>query len=410
MPASGRPACESGVRIETRDLGFDHPLRSPSRLASKTRAAAKSYRLCSARPFRGGSSFSSPMSDFARRFSENPLIRPADVRPSRDGLEVACVLNPGVFRHLGRTGLMLRVAERPIQESGWISTPVLDPAAPGGVAILRFPASECSWIDPARIFSHQGRAYLTTLSHLRLAWSEDGVRFAVEERPTLLGEGALEAFGIEDCRVTRMDDVFYLHYTAVSDAGFGVGAATTRDWKSFERLGMILPPPNKDFALFPEKIGGYYYALHRPTHHALGGPYIWVSRSPDLRHWGDHHCVARLRPGMWDGLKLGAGAEPIRTERGWLEIYHGVAADNQYCLGLLLFDLKDPRRVLARSREPILRPRERYELAGFFGQVVFTNGHVVEADGDTVTLYYGASDEVICGARLSIRELLTSLA
>lgn len=349
------------------------------------------------------------MPDLALRLPENPLIRPADVRPSREGMEVACVLNPGAFRYQGRTGLLIRVAERPVQEAGWISTPVIDPSSSTGVEILRFPAAECSWIDDARIFSHRGRAYLTTLSHLRLAWSADGVRFDVEERPTLIGAGPLEAFGVEDCRVTCLGDVYHLTYTAVSDAGFGVGHATTRDWKTFARHGMILPPPNKDFALFPEKIGGHYYALHRPTHHALGGPYIWVSRSPDLAHWGDHHCVARPRAGEWDGLKLGAGAEPIRTERGWLEIYHGVAQDSRYCLGLLLFELNDPRKVVARSRVPIMWPAAPYEMTGFFGKVVFTNGHVLEDDGDTVTMYYGAADEVICGARLSLRALLASL-
>ncbi len=347
------------------------------------------------------------MPEFARRFPENPILRPSDVRPSRADMEVSCVLNPGAFRYRGKTGLLLRVAERPAQEPGWISTPVLDPASEGGIKIVRFPLAECADVSDSRIFTHRGQAYLTTLSHLRLAWSDDGANFAVAEKPTLVGEGPWESFGMEDARVSEMDGVYHLTYTAVSDAGFGVGLITTRDWRSFERHGMILPPPNKDFALFPEKIGGYYYALHRPTHDTLGGPYIWISRSPDMLHWGDHHCVARPRAGSWDAQKLGAGAEPIRTEKGWLEIYHGVAQDSQYCLGLLLFDLNEPRKVLARSTLPIMKPTLPYELTGFFGNVIFPNGHVV--DGDTVTLYYGASDEVICGATLSIRELLETL-
>ena len=347
------------------------------------------------------------MQELATRFPANPILRPSDIRPSRAGMEVACVLNPGAFRYQGRTGLLLRIAERPVQEPGWISTPVLDPVKEGGIDIVRFPAAECTWIEDARIFSHQGRGYLTTLSHLRLAWSDDGVKFTVDEKPTLLGDGPWEAFGIEDSRVTEIDGTYHLTYTAVSDAGFGVGYSSTRDWKTFQRHGVIIPPPNKDFALFPEKIGGYYYALHRPTHHNLGGPYIWISRSPDLLHWGDHHCVARPRPGMWDSQKLGAGAEPIKTDKGWLEIYHGVAKDSRYCLGLLLFDLHDPRKVLARSELPVMKPTEPYELTGFFGNVVFTNGHVV--DGDKITMYYGASDEVICGATLSLKALLASL-
>lgn len=340
----------------------------------------------------------------ARRFPQNPLIRPSDVHPSRDGMQVACVLNPGVFRHDGRIGLLLRIAERPEQTPGWISTPVLDPEKPGGIDILRFRESECTWIDTGRIFTHAGRAYLTTLSHLRTAWSDDGVHFSISDKPTLAGRGPEEAFGVEDCRVSKIEDVYHLTYTAVSSDGFGVGYSSTRDWKTFDPHGVIIPPPNKDFTLFPEKIGGYYYALHRPTHSGLGSPSIWMARSPDLIHWGSHHCIARPRSGKWDGRKLGAGGEPIRTEAGWLEIYHGVSEEHQYSLGLLLFDRDDPTRLIARSDEPIMTPSAKYELQGFLGNVVFTNGHLV--DGDTITIYYGASDECICGATFSLKELL----
>jgi predicted GH43/DUF377 family glycosyl hydrolase len=217
----------------------------------------------------------------------------------------------------------------------------------------------------------------------------------------------LESFGIEDSRVTEIEGRYYLTYTVVSSAGVAVGMTSTVDWKTFTRHGVIIPPHNKDCALFPEKIGGEYYAFHRPSGLGLGGNYIWCGRSPDLLHWGDHRCVAMTRPGQWDGERLGAGAAPIRTPEGWLEIYHGADPKNRYSLGLMLCDLKDPYRVLARSTKPILEPEAAYELTGFFGNVVFTNGHVV--DGDRVTVYYGASDEVICGATLSIGELLQSL-
>jgi predicted GH43/DUF377 family glycosyl hydrolase len=170
---------------------------------------------------------------------------------------------------------------------------------------------------------------------------------------------------------------------------------------------MILPPHNKDCAIFDEPIGGKYYALHRPSSLFIGGNYIWLAESPDVVHWGAHRCLAHSRPGMWDGARVGAGAAPIRTPAGWLEIYHGADADNRYCLGALLLDLEQPWRVVARSREPIMEPIAEYERTGFFGNVVFTNGHVV--DGDTLTLYYGASDSVICGARLSIEEILATL-
>lgn len=171
---------------------------------------------------------------------------------------------------------------------------------------------------------------------------------------------------------------------------------------------MILPPHNKDCALFSESIGGRYHALHRPSAVDLGGHFIWTARSTNLTHWGEHRLLARTRPGSWDSQRVGAGAAPIKTEVGWLELYHGADEASRYCLGALLLDLNDPTRVIARSRQPIMEPLMDYERAGFFGNVVFTNGHVVS--GDTITLYYGAADEVVCGALLSLEEVLGTLA
>ncbi|MEO6963251.1 MAG: hypothetical protein ABIY90_14845, partial [Puia sp.] len=181
------------------------------------------------------------------------------------------------------------------------------------------------------------------------------------------------------------------------------------DWKTFEHAGMMLPPHNKDCALFEEQINGYYYALHRPSSVDLGGNYIWIAKSPDGKHWGDHHCIIKTRNGSWDNARVGAGASPIKTEKGWLEIYHGANEQHQYCLGAFLMDLQDPARVLARTKDPIMLPSAPYETSGFFGNVVFTNGHVVEPDGDELTMYYGASDEFVCGASFSIREIISLL-
>jgi predicted GH43/DUF377 family glycosyl hydrolase len=165
----------------------------------------------------------------------------------------------------------------------------------------------------------------------------------------------------------------------------------------------------EDVAIFEERINGMYYALHRPSSVDIGGNYIWLAQSPDGLHWGNHKCIVKTREGMWDSARVGAGAAPIKTEKGWLEIYHGATKNHRYCLGAVLLDLNDPSVVLARTTEPIMEPSEPYEVSGFFGHVVFTNGHVVEADGDTITIYYGAADEFVCGAHLSIRDIYTAL-
>jgi predicted GH43/DUF377 family glycosyl hydrolase len=222
------------------------------------------------------------MTELAERFPNNPILRPVDLRPSRAELSVTCVLNPGAFRFHGKTGLVVRVAERPTQEPGWVSTPLLDPDAEGGLRILRVRTEDpdLETVD-SRVFRYRGHTYLTTLSHLRLAWSDNGVHFTAEEAPTLEGQGPREALGIEDCRVTELEGHYWLSYTAVSRYGHAVGLVSTSDWKSFHRHGMIFTTPNKDCAILPRKIGQYYYALHRPSSPGFGGNYLWTARSLD---------------------------------------------------------------------------------------------------------------------------------
>lgn len=345
--------------------------------------------------------------DIAKRLKENPLLSPKDIAPSMEGMKIECLLNPGVFRFRGKTWLLLRVAERPEQKDGLTSFPVLD--EDGKMNILEFDNEDPRLnLDDPRVINFDGKDYLTTLSHLRLVSSENGIDFSEPEGyAPLLGQGKLETFGIEDCRVAQIGDSYYLSFTEVSENGVGVGLITTDNWKAFHRHGMIIPPHNKDCAIFDEKIKGKFYALHRPSSPELGGNYIWIAESPDGLHWGNHSCLATTRENSWDSARIGAGAAPIRTDKGWLEIYHGANAEHRYCLGALLLDLDDPSKVLARSVEPIMEPLAEYEKTGFFGNVVFTNGHLV--DGDRITMYYGASDEVICGAKFSISEILSSL-
>jgi len=344
-----------------------------------------------------------------KRFTENPILTTKEIKPSQPGLVVECVLNPGVFHFESKTWLLLRVAERPVQKEGLVSFPVL--REDGRMEILAFQKDDPDVdLSDARFVVYKGKSYLSTISHLRLVCSDDGVHFyEPADFPTqLVGHGPLETFGIEDSRVSLLDDgAYYLTYTQVSENGVGVGLMRTRDWRHFSREGMIIPPHNKDCALFEEKIGGKHYCLHRPSGIALGGNFIWLAASPDLLHWGGHCCIVRTRDAWWDSARVGAGAAPIKTAAGWLEIYHGADHNHRYSLGAFLLDLKDPSKVLARSKDPIFEPTADYERTGFFGNVVFTNGHLI--NGDEITMYYGASDEVICGATFSIEGILSEL-
>lgn len=345
--------------------------------------------------------------DIAKRFNENPILSPKDIKPSNEDLVIECLLNPGVFIYQNKIWLLLRVAERPVQEEGKISFPVLEEG--GGIKTLSFDKNDPDLdSSDARVIKYKEDYFLTTMSHLRLVSSLNGIDFIEEkEFPAIYGEGKSEAYGIEDCRVATFEDGFHLTYTKVSGTGVGVGYIQTNDWQIFNRKGMIFSPHNKDCAFFDEQINGKYYALHRPSSPDLGGNYIWLAESEDLVHWGNHKCIAVTRPDNWDSARIGAGAAPVKTTEGWLEIYHGANSDNRYCLGALLLDLKDPSNVIARLEDPIMEPEMDYEKTGFFGNVVFTNGHIVQ--DDTITIYYGASDEVICGATFSIKEILNLL-
>jgi len=347
------------------------------------------------------------MTDIAKRYKQNPILSPTNLKASEKNMDIECLLNPGVFEFDGKTWLLIRVAERTIQKDGILSVPLYNDN--GKVEIINFDLKDPKLdASDSRVINYDGLDYLTTISHLRLVCSDDGIEFYEPEGySSLFGEGEYESYGIEDCRVARIEDIYYLTYTMVSANGVGVGLRTTKDWKQFEKKGMIFSPHNKDCALFEEKINGKFYALHRPSSPELGGNYMWLAESPDGVHWGNHKCIAKTREGKFDSKRLGAGAAPIKTEKGWLEIYHGATEGNRYCLGAILLDLKDPSIVLARSDEAIMEPIAEYEQTGFFGNVVFTNGHIVK--GDTIQMYYGASDEYVCEAKFSIKEILSKL-
>lgn len=347
------------------------------------------------------------MNDIATRNKQNPLLSPKDLNPSSEHMIIECLLNPGVFSFKGKIGLLVRVAERTVQNEGFLSVPIYNEV--GKVELLDFELNDPKLdASDARVINYNGTDYLTTISHLRILFSDNGIDFYEDaDYPPLFGEGVYEAYGIEDCRVSQIEDTYYLTYTMVSSNGVGVGLRTTTDWRNFEKKGMIFSPHNKDCAIFEEKINANYYALHRPSSPELGGNYIWLANSPDAVHWGNHKCIAKTRKGKFDSKRLGAGAAPIKTDKGWLEIYHGATEKNKYSLGAILLDLNNPSVVIARSEKPIMEPIAEYEQTGFFGNVVFTNGHIV--DGDSVSVYYGASDEHVCLANFSIKEILKTL-
>ena len=343
------------------------------------------------------------------RLPDNPLIRPSDVPPSRDDFEVVGAFNAGVARVGDEVLILLRVAERPKDRPADACVAPIYDADAGKVELFVVKRDDPDVrVEDERVFRWRGDFYLTSISHLRLARSTDGVHFTVERAPAMLPEAATEAFGLEDPRITQIGRDWWITYKAVSPLGITTALAHTADFRTFTRRGVIFCPENLDVVIFPEKFDGEHVAWHRPVGKHLGAPSIWLARSPDLIHWGKHAPVLLPRPGMWDSARVGASTVPFLTPEGWVEIYHGADAGNRYCLGAALIDGNDPAKILARSDKPILRPETPYELEGFFGGVVFSCGCDVRDDG-AVTLYYGASDESTCAATTTVDELLDHL-
>jgi predicted GH43/DUF377 family glycosyl hydrolase len=249
-------------------------------------------------------------------------------------------------------------------------------------------------------------------SFFALARSSDGLRFKLDEKPVMMPAKSgpyakYESKGIEDPRATVVDGTCYIMYTAVGQWGPRIAIARTEDYVNYERMGIVSEPGNKDGVLFPRKIDGRYARLDRPI--GIGRGSIWLSYSPDLLNWGDSEVVISPRAGYWDDFRIGASVPPIETEKGWLEIYHGVkmtSAGPIYRMGTVLLDLDDPSKVIKRSAMPILSPREDYERIGDVYNVCFGCGALVNEKGN-MKVYYGAADTSICVALCSMEELLT---
>ncbi|MFD2614891.1 BtaManbiosPhlase [Paenibacillus gansuensis] len=346
------------------------------------------------------------------RYEQNPLITPADVTPYHEGYEVIGAFNAGIAKYNDEVLMLLRVAERPVSgDPAVVKAPVYNPET-NAVDIVEFRTDDprYDFSDPRvvrDVRESTGFAYLTSLSYIRIARSKDGRHFTLDAAPFVYPSNRLETFGIEDPRVTQIGETYYIYFSAVSPVGIGESMVSTKDFVTFTHHGMIFGPDNKDVLIFPERVNGKYYALHRPTVKSTGSPEIWIAESDNLLYWGNHKHLAGLRQDMWDSGRIGGGAVPIRTERGWLELYHGATKEHRYCMGALLLDLKDPSKVIGRSDKPILEPEAEYEKNGFFGDVVFSCGALVE--GDVVKMYYGVADTSMACAELSLQEILDSL-
>ena len=317
-----------------------------------------------------------------RRHPGNPILTRADIPDVPPLLtDATSVFNPGAIKAGGRTVLMLRVQARSRE------------------------------------------------TFLMVAESGDGVRFSVIPEIVKL-EGLEEVrervYHVYDARLTRLEGAYYVMFAMDMDGGCQLGLARSEDLRRFRFLGVTSTDDVRNGVLFPEKVGGVYLRLERPNRaRQAGGPTtgseIWLAESDDLIRWRPRGPVMAGRFHYWDEF-IGSGPPPVKTRRGWLHVYHGVATHfgsaNIYQAGVSLLDLGDPSKLLGRSRGNILEPREMYELAGQVPNVVFPSGMIVEeldADGfappsSPVRIYYGAADTVVGLAETTVGELLAAAA
>jgi predicted GH43/DUF377 family glycosyl hydrolase len=274
-------------------------------------------------------------------------------------------------------------------------------------------------VHNAAVVKHEGKYVMIFRSHklngrsiLGMAESEDGYKFNVSDKPFMIpaAKGIFkeyEAYGVEDPRIIFMDGEYLITYSAYSRHGVRIGLAKTKDFKSVDRFSFITESDYRNVVIFPEKIRGLYARLDRP-HSEISPWSIWISYSPDLKYWGESKLIMKPLQYHWDEMKIGPGAPPIKTSRGWLNIYHGVFPTmdgSVYRLGVALHDLVNPSKIIAVGDEWILQPEEDYEITGYVPNVVFTCGAVSEDDG-SVKIYWGGADKVMCVGTANLEALV----
>jgi predicted GH43/DUF377 family glycosyl hydrolase len=274
-------------------------------------------------------------------------------------------------------------------------------------------------VHNAGVCKYEGRYIMIFRSHLDngrsilgMAESEDGFNFKAAEKPfmTPAQEGIFkeyEEYGIEDPRITLIDGEYLITYSAYSRHGVRIGLARTKNFKKIERFSLITEADYRNVVIFPEKFNNLYARLDRP-HSEISPWSIWISYSPDLKFWGESRLIMKPVQYHWDEMKIGPGAPPFKTDKGWLSIYHGVFATmdgSVYRLGVALHDLKDPARILGVCDSWILQPEEEYEVTGYVHNVVFSCGAVPEDDG-TVKIFWAGADTVMCVGIAEIKDLV----
>ncbi len=349
------------------------------------------------------------------------LLKPEDFKPSFIDWEIKGVLNPAAVRLPDKRILLYaRIAESAVQKEGTMLTcPIMSSEKEYSFAYQHIHKKDIVRMGRwGEMYLKDGSCRLPTISHFKkVILSKDGFNVeSVDEKPVFSGMPGDGDYGVEDPRIVKIGNNYLMTYVSIStNEGVSTSLAISRDLKNWERKGIIFREQNKDALIFPERIKGKYVALHRPEgFFAFSKPSIWISYSPDSIYWGRERSIMQPRRAAWDHDRIGAGAPPIKTRKGWLGIYHGVRREEGvtiYCAGAFLLDLKNPEKVLARSytKKPLIEPKKNYERSGYMNNVIFPTGAVLDVNGKDLLIYAGGADSVISIKKISINDILKSM-
>jgi len=339
------------------------------------------------------------------------LIHPQQVKPTRESCKVSGSFNPGVTEYKGRVYFLVRVAEKPlVRRKNHLALPRAD--FKGGYFIDWAAHKDYTRLDARGVkLKNNGLHRLTTISHLRLAISEDGLSIStVDQQPWLYPEYEYEEYGIEDARITQIGDIYFITYVAVSHQGIVTALASTKDFVTIHRHGLIFPPENKNVVIFPGKIKGKFLSIHRPSGATpMGIPGLWLSESPDASYWGNYkHLTIPME--LKNYIRLGAGPPPIHLEQGWLLIYHAVSQHPHnikpgiYHTKVMLLEENNPSKVIWNRPQSIITPSIDVKKDDPFANVIFPTGSILR--DNYIYIYCGEHDSETTVYKLPIDTLL----
>ncbi|MFZ5955265.1 MAG: hypothetical protein ACOYT4_02470 [Nanoarchaeota archaeon] len=370
------------------------------------------------------------------------LIKPEDIKPSSKDFEVIGAINPGAIRISdGRIVLYVRIIEKlkKASDKKYFYSPRMVGKDEFKIKIDKFSKKIVTDNSELDFSFKDGTKRLTFISHFRrVILAENGFKIiSIDEKPSFFGVEWDGELGIEDPRITKIGNLYFMTYVSLSrNENVSTSYSISNDCINWYRRGIIFGEQDKDVVLFPEMINDKYIAFDRPEgSFQFTLPHIWVSYSANLEFWGKPKPIELYKPGDWDEGKNGSGPPPIKTAKGWLLLYHAITEKSKikkeifiikfikkfmrikeiekipiYAIGAALFDLNDPEKLISKSKEPIFIPSKKYEK-DIFGErgIIFPTGLVPDSQMKNILVYSGAGDSLTTVKKVSLKKILSSL-